>query len=543
MTVEGFDPEGMNALAVSLRRAQHSVYEDSEVLYGLLTRLGLPTDSARVLTSVSLQLGTRQTEAERRRDLGRAASAVVPLHVAAPAVSVPDAQVWLFPDPSDADVAAQSMVDDLRAYLSGESGSAPPAALADQFAQATGDPYFARALTSRLSPAELASIPLKLAERYTSFERGSGSLDDFRLRQQTIVRALGTSLAIATRQEGGLPGASDALLARISEPGFAYGVSNLLRYGTYDTAFLARMGAGIASSRGAWGSFQPHSIGYYGVDLGLTDADYGDPLTGYLDALGHNAVAAQEFLTDERLPGLLTERPFMDDGAAMGRALVAATTTFRDHDPDVAGKPSPGHRSAEIASQSIHLLGQRGDYPPGFRVPVAKIVAAYMPDFDRVIQGGDRGVPGTVDVAVSDHGFPLPWGARFTLGDLASALKQAFREKRSFEVVSASLTQFTINNFDSSANRIVQYLEDHPPAPGTDPTEALKQAMNSTAGGAFNSDAGNAALAFGFLANAWGDSEADRGAAEDEKAEAFSNLAGGPRTSWRCRARRLFYWR
>jgi len=130
-----------------------------------------------------------------------------------------------------------------------------------------------------------------------------------------------------------------------------------------------------------------------------------DVMSGVLAMLGHSPEAAQHFFSTgkstevtvegqtvsikERLAYLTTQRnwssPYSDDGDGLGKALEAATTTYREADGD-------GSVSAKIATELFTALGQSekvaNGMPEGLKASVSNILAGYMSDVIRVAKEG-----------------------------------------------------------------------------------------------------------------------------------------------------------
>ncbi|MDQ1646364.1 MAG: hypothetical protein QOJ50_2548, partial [Cryptosporangiaceae bacterium] len=503
----GFDPDGLNALATSLASAQYDIDDAAARLRRALESLGLPVAPTVALREVSKWISEAKPAIERRRDLAFAATPLIrdPHNRT---VNIKNDTIDLFPTQHDADTTARRIAAELRGYLQSHPGDEPDCRLIPDLQAYAGDPSFASALVGLLKPDELRRIPLLLDQRL--HDAGQSSIreqDKFASlikENGVIVSALGTALAAATRSGGGLPcGYEDALLEGVDDPLKAYGLSNLLRSGTYDTKFLAHAATVVSAADkrhkddSHWTGFEAGFTGAneYQMSAGLPNASYGDPMTGLMDALSHNPVAAQQFITTDNLKYLLTERPWLDSGTAMGKALVAATTTFRDHAPDVNGKHSRGYVSAELASQALTLLAEKGDYTSGFRTAVATMLGAYHLDTSRAIRAGKVGIPGVNKDALSDANEPIPYGIILNKYSLTKILKESFKEPDSFKLLVSSISSYDLTALGNDAKVLATQVRDS----ALPPNGALKSAMTSDSGERFIADAAYLAADVGFL--------------------------------------------
>jgi hypothetical protein len=162
--------------------------------------------------------------------------------------------------------------------------------------------------------------------------------------------------------------------------------------------------------------------------------------------IGRQPAVAQDFLTGNPaiLPHLLGQ-DLNDGGKALGKALEAATLTFRDHD-GTPQNPSRGYLSAQLASQFIHLEAQRidkGQLPNSFVAPAStgRILAGYINDINFAAQRGREPLePGVHGVDDSNAPGQDPWGARFDVQDLRLVMQEAFAAEGAFAPVLAAQT-------------------------------------------------------------------------------------------------------
>ncbi|WP_329425662.1 hypothetical protein OG339_35745 [Streptosporangium sp. NBC_01495] len=290
----------------------------------------------------------------------------------------------------------------------------------------TGDATFAATLMNTLGTARFRELMVKTANRE----------DD--KKAQRLQAALGKTLGTATPRLGDAwhkELLSDLEVGRTTgyigwEKGYATAAA--LKHGTFSTAFL------LATARK------------------IESADRGrvmlDPrvMVALLEGLSRDPVAAQDFFASDptMLKRFLTQRRLGDDGVALGKALEAATLTFRDHDGS-AQNPSRGFLSAKLASETVHLEAVRikdGKLPDSSvsAASMGRILGGYISDINHVAQRGRDSV--SFGVRSADNPStpgPDPWGAEFNVGELRQVMKEAFTDTKAFAPVLAAQTAFT----------------------------------------------------------------------------------------------------
>jgi hypothetical protein len=304
------------------------------------------------------------------------------------------------------------------------------------------DQPFATAFATRLGPRGTLSFWLAMANPTRSLT------DAHRLTALTALqRHLGTTLATATHSTGAamrtwerqlLCQASLRIPAHrpVDPAAGPYGfqiMSALMRHGTYGTAFLEAYGSSLVA-------FERHS-GHSPEDLWLGDPDalstvltFGnapddrghDPMTGLMEALGHNPAAATAFFHDPATFAYLTgpnsdgsphrawpldtssytDTPGSHPAAgfdSLGHALEAATTGA----PYDTAHPAL-HRTAATAAIAQEVITKYGNDPallhtqPGIADSIGRVGAAYIDDLDNAI---DPHTPGTDPFPASGRSF------------------------------------------------------------------------------------------------------------------------------------------
>ncbi|MCW2506306.1 MAG: hypothetical protein JWO79_4590 [Actinomycetia bacterium] len=529
----GFDPDGLNALATSLGSAQHDIDDAAARLRRALESLGLPVAPTGALREVSKWISEAKPAIERRRDLAFAATPLIrdPHNRT---VNIKNDTIDLFATQHDADTTARRIAADLRAYAPGDPSHSPDCRFLDDLRAYAADPSFASALISQFKPEELRALPLLLAQRLRTLEsqatiRDRDQFGPVGKEHDEIIAALGTALATATRTSGGLPsGYQEALLGHLDDPVNAFGLGNLLRSGTYDTAFLTEATKTITkldhkNDPAHWVALRASyaSAGDYGFTAEIRGSSYTDPMVGLMDALGHNPVAAQQFINKDNLTYLIHDRQWPDGGQALGNALVAATTAFRDHAPDAHGKHSRGYTSAQLASQALELIEKSQDgFHTGFRQPTARILAAYAPDTVKAIRVGDVGDPGVSESSTSGHRDALPYGVVLNQDNLTDLLTESFKDPESFKILVSSITDHDLADIRADAHAIGAQLH----ASHQSPDDAVAMALQSATGRHFQTACKSLAIDIGFLTRAQCQTQIDAGAEQDKAAQETTDM-------------------
>ncbi|MFC5834144.1 hypothetical protein [Nonomuraea insulae] len=226
-----------------------------------------------------------------------------------------------------------------------------------------------------------------------------------------------------------------------------YGLARALKYGTFDHDFLLDVARKVdAAERAARGE---------------TGLRHSHAMSDVFEALGRHPAAAQEFFAYDStaLKFYVNEMSLKDGGAALGKALEAATMTYRDH-AGTPQNPSRGYLSAKLASDLIHLQHERlqADEHPKSLVAagsIGRILAAYISDVNRV-----AGTPGPERPGVFREDYPnLPgredWGAQFNKDELRGVMREAFKEDGiAFGVVTAAQTAWSDRLLDHGAGQL-----------------------------------------------------------------------------------------
>ncbi|WP_318011407.1 DUF6571 family protein [Actinotalea sp. M2MS4P-6] len=358
------------------------------------------------------------------------------------------------------------------------------------------DPYFASGFAGELSPDELAELTVALSYHRTQYDNvhTAEEIDAANAWYGRLVTAMSATLGTATRATGDLAlpaGYADGWVEAITEEvpyqigadpdasGFAdraNALGVLLMSGTFSEDFTTTVATGVydyerefgAENGAVWGPRSSDAASAFFV-ADATGARFRDPMVGVLAALGHNPAAAQEFfaggdqvtvtiagsdqVVSDRLAYLITERTWAglpDNGDALGAALEAATTTYRNNQES-------GRVSADLAGQTLALIGETtgdgaGGWGPwkdagwqmwdGMRPHIADVLASYGTDVYRVALEGDD-LSGGLAGPGSGYLFPdgSAYGVRMDQGLLAKVLGTLGEDEATITPVMAGLMQ------------------------------------------------------------------------------------------------------
>jgi len=237
-------------------------------------------------------------------------------------------------------------------------------------------------------------------------------------------------------------------------------LSLVLSYGTYDTGFATTIADRVYEYERS-GGFSGWGGAYSAYVVVPGGAHRTDVMSGVMAMLGNSPDAAQQFFTtggmvtvtvgdqqvevSEKMQYLLTERSWdtywsgsiSDAGDGLGKALEAATTTYRNQD-------TTGQTSAELTTQLYVLVGERTiqpddwEMPTGMRDEMAEIVSSYMVDLftaqDNPSVGDFTGGLSRTD----ESRFPgFPPGAKFTKEQMDAILQTVGKDPDNMVILGA----------------------------------------------------------------------------------------------------------
>ncbi|WP_406419913.1 hypothetical protein [Streptomyces sp. NBC_00842] len=357
------------------------------------------------------------------------------------------------------------------------------------------DPLFAERFATQVEPKKVLEFYAGIADPY----QGYGT-DRKRLEQaKQLQKNLGITLGTATLSDSDTMERWERQMVKLgpdrlgiddaNDPtGFAV-MSNLMRFGDYDDQFLNDYGDKLVAydkehnvkNMSPWiNNWNQGDLNFYGkYDRGR------DPMTGFLEALGHNPDASTQFFAqpdgagaavdkesevNDHLKYLTKDRIWLSDSPMMGgdikviaghdslgHALESATTGYAyDADPMSGKDPMvPGsrdHRTAATAGvmEQVAFLYGSEDGPKMLHEQsqladsLGKMGAAYIDDIDYSLSG-------VGDSAKDDGAFPAKYGGRANFGnqgaiDFLSVLGQ---DETSHGVVSAAQHLYTLSALDA----------------------------------------------------------------------------------------------
>ncbi|MFI6943407.1 hypothetical protein ACIBI4_29420 [Streptomyces sp. NPDC050418] len=300
------------------------------------------------------------------------------------------------------------------------------------------DPLFAEEFATKLGPKGTLEFYSGAAAS------GAGTYDPDRLKtMKQLQKNLGITLGTATRSDSQAMDKWESSITSLGEkrlgeyedgPRSFVVMSNLMRFGDYDTDFLTSYGDRLLEFDKKVDTDSHHGTPFWinnhdQSNLNFWDKnDRGrDPVSGFLQALGHNPEASAKFFegpavdgeyvdkeseVNEHLKYLTKERHWYEDATfdgdrdviagrdALGHALEAATTGYAyDADPMTAKDPMiPGtgdrrtEATADVMEQVAYLYGTE-DAPkmlhdqPEMADSLGKMGAAYIDDLNYNLSG------------------------------------------------------------------------------------------------------------------------------------------------------------
>ncbi|MCC3651377.1 hypothetical protein LIX60_07820 [Streptomyces sp. S07_1.15] len=357
------------------------------------------------------------------------------------------------------------------------------------------DPLFAEKIAIDAGPKRVLEFYAAIADPYQGYGYEPKRGEEAKRLQKNLGITLGTATLTQSRQmaewerEMVKLGPEQLGIDDASDPrGFAV-MSNLMRFGDYDDRFLNEYGERLIAfdkernveHMSPWINNWNHGdLNYWGEN------DRGrDPLTGFLQALGHNPGASTEFfaqppgteesvdkeselnknlayLTKERI--WLSDAPMMggDDKVvagrnALGHALEAATTGYAYDAAPMPGEESAAaggdRRTAETAGvmEQVAFLYGSEDGPkmlheqPELADSLGKMGAAYIDDIN-------YGLSGLGNNAKDGDNFPARYEGRAEFGnqgaiDFLSVLGQ---NETSHKIMTAAEHIYTLSVLDNN---------------------------------------------------------------------------------------------
>jgi hypothetical protein len=342
------------------------------------------------------------------------------------------------------------------------------------------DSKFAEKFATGLGPKGTLAFWSEMADPYGG---AYGRSDEREKLLKDLQKQLGTTLGTATQSDTKemTDWKQDMLKLgpqrlEIDDAGNPYGfqvISNLMRHGEYDNEFLQNYGDALITHEKPWSEGSPNQG--LGLDRLWTgnfnsgDLNFGskndrgnDPMTGFLEALGHNPAASAKFLSDDENFDYLVgggedtkARVWPHDTAfggdhdkiggynSLGHALESATLGERyDADPSHPNRDMEG--ATEVMEQVVKRYGTDSDLVherDGLSDSVARMGAAYMDDFNYAVSDiGDGG-----DLIDKDKRFPAQDHDRLDISprEASNFLHGLAQDKESHAALSVAQQAYT----------------------------------------------------------------------------------------------------
>ena len=337
------------------------------------------------------------------------------------------------------------------------------------FAKYQGDPYFNEKFATGLGPEGTLRFWASVAEPQAGnpYSRAPAEHSKERLKQLAALQDnLGMALGSATQSDSPAMQAWEKKVidlggSRLDVSSGPYGfqvMSNLMREGDYDSKFLKDYGKALMDDdkRFSKEPFHPYQHWMYNnesdLNFGAKDDRGQDPVTGFMEALGHNPGASTDFFsTKENLDYLAKDREWPSDSTgggdskgsagyrSMSHALEAATT---GHDYDVnPSKDLPPHSKAQAELMKSVVEGvSKGDFKlhDGMQLSLGQMTAEYMPDVHHALSGGKAGGD-TLNDLYPHHGSL----AVFSEQDITRFMYEVGQDPEGYKAINIGQTQYT----------------------------------------------------------------------------------------------------
>ncbi|MEU8361044.1 hypothetical protein AB0C27_34010 [Nonomuraea sp. NPDC048882] len=443
----------MTQLIAEMKRTERSWSEVDAQLYNALRSIGTSLPGPGLLRDIGFQIGREVPSLQRRLDL-IVSTQKIGLDKG---VVWADETLWASSSPAGGAAAAKSAAEQLRQARKDADGVKGQKVISPEtlklLEKHQHDPYFAVALAKEIPPAELKAI---LGDLYDSVrnpldERRPGPPSD---KLEHLTKLLSVTLGTASRGVGNMrlpKGYADELIRHTD--GIAgledAIVGKLLQHGAFDDAFLLDLANKVYDN-----ARKPTSERQNMLAFG----------PGLATALANNPRVAQDFFTDparKPLAFLIRQTYWGDRGAALGKAIEAASTTYRDH-----GQPpgtSRGYKSALIASWAVHFWSDEKVQRslPETRQSFARIVSDYMSDVHRVANSDILETPGVVTLPDTDPNLSghQDHAARFHREELKSVLIWAAKEPDAFKTVVESNGEYSFRVLNARGSEVANEIK------------------------------------------------------------------------------------
>ncbi len=286
------------------------------------------------------------------------------------------------------------------------------------------DPEFSRAFVTKTGAEDM----LGKYNELVSPPAGTQLSKDELAQLKKLKRDLGTTIGTATTSDDHRKGGPDPAITKFQDDLLKAGqhnfnanptespygltgyqlTSSLMSEGKWDTGFLQEYGGALISAEKAGGQ---NPDAYWGGGttrfLGSTNIGALDPMTGFMDALGHNPEASTEFFSSDtkvngekvdHLDYLLEDRHWPDGGAwtgdskepsgynNLGHALESAVTGHAYDKSPSADTPAHNEKQAALMSEIVGKVSKDdGLAHDGMQDSLGRMAGEYMPDIHRTL--------------------------------------------------------------------------------------------------------------------------------------------------------------
>jgi hypothetical protein len=440
----GIDPTLMTQLINEIKRLRQTWPEADVQIDSALRAIGKSMSGPGLLRDIAFQAAERVPDLQRRLDLIVATQRIG----LDKGMIWADETLWISYTPEGGAAAAKAVADELR--LARQNSPFLKEPLSDKTLEALEkhqqDPYFAIAFTKEMPLKELKELLAGLT--YSQADHRTGKQDSTSPSgADRLLNALGTTLGTASRGVGNMKlpkGYVDQLIDSNGEAGAGLMVDKLLRHGTFDDAFLRDLVNKVYDNAQKEYTNREEIIAFG---------------PGVAAALANNPRVAQDFFTDptrKPLAFLMRQHPWGGESQELGRAIEAATTTYRDHTQPPGN--SRGYKSALIASWAIHFWADKKAQwnLPNTRQSAARVLAAYMSDVHRVPGGNAKETMGVTPLPDPDMNIPgiQPYGALLEEESVKNTMTWALNDPVALKTVVEGHGKYSLMALDAQAARI-----------------------------------------------------------------------------------------
>ncbi|MBT2677224.1 hypothetical protein J7E95_41865 [Streptomyces sp. ISL-14] len=386
---------------------------------------------------------------------------------------------------ADADKMAKILAKNPRDVTNTELAS-----LNSTLAHYKNDPLFAERFAAQAGPKKVLTFWAGIADPYM------GTYDPARAKQaKQLQKNLGTTIGRATLSDSDKMQSWEKEIIKLgpdqlgiddaSNPtGYAV-MSNLMRFGDYDDQFLNDYGSRLLA--------YDKKVNGEGINLWVNNGNDGDlnywgskndrgrdPVTGFLEALGHNPDASTQFFAqpagagdsvnkdseiNDHLKYLTKERVWVSDTSplggdndyiagrkSLGHALEAATTGYSYDASADAIKAGGEHRTSATAAvmEEVAFLYGSEDGPkmlhdqPEMAASLGKMAGAYIDDIN-------YNMSGVGEYEMNEAAFPAKYDgrAKFTQEGAINFLSVLGQDENSHRAVTAAQHLYSLSALDA----------------------------------------------------------------------------------------------